>query len=188
MRSKAHPNTAPDSLAQLRQMTPEALLELGQDSLRQRLLEQATLAHQKHAPLTPANLEALLADPACTRYPTRLVFEFGEMARHQFADIDLDYDCPEEDRRVLFLRPNLRDRPDLAALAVAYMLPVINYGDVINDELCRLFGATLLGLMEEEFYRQICALADFAGCAPAPADGSHRATVFVLNTAGYQQI
>ena len=27
-----------------------------------------------------------------------------------------------------------------------------------------------------------------AACAPAPADGSHRATVFVLNTAGYEQI
>ena len=163
-------SSAPDSLAKLRQMSPEELLELGQDSLKQRLLEQATAAHQKYAPLTLANLEALLADPACARYPTRLVFEFGEMALHQFADIDLDDDCLEEDRRVLCLRPVLRERPDLVVLAVAYMLPVLNYGEVVADEHCRLYGATLLGLMEEEFYRQICALADFAGCAPTPAD------------------
>ena len=32
--------------------------------------------------------------------------------------------------------PLLRERPDLLPLAVAYMIPLINYGDIISDEHC----------------------------------------------------
>jgi len=44
-----------------------------------------------------------------------------------------------------------------------YMIPLINYGDIITDEHCLLYGATLLGMMEEEFYQAICRLAEFVG-------------------------
>ena len=144
-------------------MSTEELARLGEDSLKERLLEQATFAHMKHRPLTPDSLPGLLADPDCVRYPTRLVYEFGEMAMHQFAQPDLDLGDPEGRGRVLYLRPMLRDHPDLALLAVAYMLPVINYGEIIQDEHCLLYGAALLGLMQEEFYKKICDLADFVG-------------------------
>jgi hypothetical protein len=97
------------------------------------------------------------------RYPTRLVYEFGEMAMHQFAQPDFDYRNPDENGRVLYPRPLLRARPDLVVLAVAYMTPLLNYGEIIKDENCVLYGATLLGLMEDEFYQKICALADFVG-------------------------
>lgn len=156
-------NAAADPVKDLRALSPEALARVGDESLRQRLAEQAVLAHLRYRPLGPEKLDALLADSDCVRYPTRLVFEFGEMAGHQFAQPDLDHRNTDKDGRVLYLRPILRDRPDLVLLAVAYMLPVINYGEVITDEHCLLYGATLLGLMEEEFYRQVCALADFSG-------------------------
>lgn len=152
-----------DPVHELRALSPDALAQAGDDSLRQRLTEQAVLAHLKYRPLVPERLSQLLADPDCVRYPTRLVFEFGEMAIHQFAQPDLDHRNAENNGRVLYLRPLLRERPDLTLLAVVYMLPVINYGDVIHDEHCVLYGATLLGLTEEEFYRKICALADFVG-------------------------
>jgi hypothetical protein len=152
-----------DSLQELRGMSQAELLKLGEDSLKQRLREQAVLAHLRHGGLTTTNLEAFLNDPECVRYPTRLVYEFGEMAMHQFAQPDLDHRNPDQDGRVLYLRPMLRERPDLVVLAVAYMTPSINYGDLITDEHCVLYGATLLGLMEEEFYSRICALADLVG-------------------------
>lgn len=152
-----------DSSADLRRLSPEALAASAQVSLREHLVAQALVARHKHAPFTPASVEALLNDPACVRYPTRLVFEFGEMALHQFAQPDLDPRDPERNGRVLYLRPALRDRSDRIAQAVAYMIPLINYGEVISDEHCLLYGATLLGLTEEEYYRQMCALADWAG-------------------------
>jgi hypothetical protein len=152
-----------DPVQELRGMSQEELVRLGEDSLKQRLQEQATFSHLRHGSLTPENLEAFLSDPDSVRYPTRLVYEFGEMAMHQFAQPDFDYRDPDANGRVLYLRPLLRERPDLVILAVAYMTPLLNYGEIIKDEHCLLYGATLLGLMEAEFYQKICALADLVG-------------------------
>ncbi len=156
---------ATDPIADLRRLSETELEQLGQRSLRDHLLAQALVAHQKYAPVTVDKLEALLHDPECVRHPTRLVFEFGEMARHQFAQPDIDCREPEQDGRVLYLRPLLRDQPELIVQAVAYMIPLLNYGDIITDDHCRLYGATLLGLMEDQYYDQICALADTVGAS-----------------------
>ena len=147
----------------LRKMSPAELEQLGQQSLREHLVAQAIVAHQKHGLLTADKLDAVLHDPDCLRHPVRLVFEFGEMAMHQFAQPDIDWRNTEQDGRVLYVRPLLRDRPDLLPPAVAYMIPLINYGDIISDEHCLCYGATLLGMMEEEFYQQICELAELVG-------------------------
>jgi len=155
-----------DPAADLRRLSTSDLIKLGEDSLRDHIAAQAVVAHHKHAPLTFAGLDALLTDPDCLRHPTRMVFEFGEIARHQFAQPDLDHRNREQDGRVLYLRPLLRDRPNLAVLAVAYMIPVINYGDIVTDEHCVRYGATLLGMMEEEFYQAICQMADVVGAEP----------------------
>ena len=154
--------TSPQT-SDLRKLSSAELEQLGQRSLREHLVAQAIVAHQKHGPLTADKLDALLHDPDCLRHPVRLVFELGEMALHQFAQPDLDWRNTDQDGRVLYVRPLLRDRPDLLPLAVAYMIPVINYGDVINDEHCLLYGATLLGMMEGEYYEKLDALADFVG-------------------------
>lgn len=155
--------TTSTQTADLRKLSSSELEQLGQQSLREHILAQAIVAHQKHGPLTADKFDALLHDPDCLRHPVRLVFEFGEMAMHQFAQPDIDWRNTEQDGRVLYVRPLLRERPDLLPLAVAYMIPLINYGDIISDDHCLLYGATLLGLMEDEYYQQICALADFIG-------------------------
>ena len=153
----------PERPGELRRMTSAELSQLGEQSLRDHLVAHAIVAHRKYAPLSEDKLATLLRDPECLRYPTRLVFELGEMAGHQFAQPEVDDRDPTRNSRVLYLRPPLRERPDLLPLAVAYMIPVINYGDPIADEHCLLYGATLLGLTSEEYYIQMCALADFVG-------------------------
>ena len=153
----------PNPHTDLRRMSTAELEQLGQDSLRDHLLAQAVVAHQKYAPLSFDELESLLGDPECVRHPTRLVFEFGEMAMHQFAQPDVDWRNRENDGRVLYLRPMLRDHPDLVVRAVAYMIPLINYGEIITDAHCLHYGATLLGLMEAEFLVEINGLADYVG-------------------------
>jgi hypothetical protein len=153
-------------LAQLRRLSAAELEQMGRESLREHLLAQAIVAHQKHGALPAEGIEAFLRDPECVRHPVRLVFEFGEMAMHQFAQPDIDWRNTAEDGRMLYLRPVLRNRPDLLRVAVAYMIPLINYGEIASDEHCLSYGAALLGLMEGEFYEKICALADFCGAEP----------------------
>jgi len=158
--------------ADLRKLSSAELEQTGQQNLREHLVAQAIVAYQKHGPLTADRLEALLHDPDCLRHPVRLVFEFGVMAMHQFAQPDIDWRNIPQDGRVLYVRPLLRERPDLLPLAVAYMIPLINYGDIITDEHCLLYGATLLGMMEHEYYTQLCALSDLLGAEPRCAHES----------------
>ena len=167
--------TASTQTADLRKMSSAELEQLGQQSLREHLLAQAVVAHQKHGSLTADKLDALLHDPDCLRHPVRLVFEFGEMAMHQFAQPDIDWRNTEQDGRVLYIRPLLKDHPDHLPLAVAYMIPLINYGDIITDAHCVAYGATLLGMMEEEYYHAICQLAETVGAetrSPGSSTGS----------------
>ena len=162
-RASQNPPGMSDSGSELRKWSAEQLEKLGQESLREHLLAQAVVAHQKHGPIDASRLEGLLQDPECLRYPVRLVYEFGEMAMHQFAQPDIDYRNQEQNGRVLYLRPMLREHPEKVVLAVAYMIPLINYGKVVGDEHCLSYGATLLGMLQSEFYREICALADWVG-------------------------
>jgi hypothetical protein len=163
-----------DFLDELRRLSTAELEQVGQRSLLDHVVAQAEVARVKHGPLAGERLEALLQDPACLRHPVRLVFEFGEMAMHQFGQPDLDWRNPEQAGRVLYLRPMLRERPDLVLLAVAYLIPLINFGDVVTDEVCVGYGAALLGLSPEEFYRRICLLAETVGAearVAGPAEG-----------------
>lgn len=155
--------TTADFLTELRRLSSAELEQVGQRSLGEHVVAQAEVARAKHGPLAGDRLEALLQDPACLRHPVRLVFEFGEMALHQFGQPDLDWRNPERDGRVLYLRPMLRERPDLVLLAVAYLIPLINYGEVVTDEICLRYGAALLDLTPDEFYRRICLLAETVG-------------------------
>jgi hypothetical protein len=156
--------------AELWRLSEAELTRLGEDSLLDHLRHQASEARGRHGGLHPGNLETFLNDRDCVRHPTRLVLEFGEMGPHQFAQPDRDYRSNHPDARVLYLRPILGRRPDLIALAVSYMIPVINYGDVVNDEHCLEYGSILLERPREEYYRQVCQLADFVGAEFLAAD------------------
>ncbi len=153
---------------ELRRMSEAELVEVFEDSLTNRLREQAGEARLKHGGLRLGNLETFLADRDCVRFPTRLVLEYGEMGLHQFAQ-------PEPDVRqsggiMLYLRPAIGMRPDLLALAVSYMIPVINYGNLAGDEHCLAYGAVLLDLDPETYYERICGLAGFVGAGELHAD------------------
>ena len=136
----------PMTAAEVRGLSPDELERLGRESLRDHLVAQADVARDKHGPIVFEKLDALLRDPDCLRHPVRLVYEFGEMAPHQFAQPDIDWRNSAEDGRVLYVRPTLRERLDLIPLAVAYMIPVINFGDIVDDSHCLAYGAALLGM------------------------------------------
>ena len=141
------------------------LAQVGEQALRDHLVAQAVVAHHRYGSLSADRLDEFLRDPQCLRHPVRLVYEFGEMAMHQFAHVDADWRGDDPAGKVLYLRPGLRGEPAAVVLAVAYMVPVLNYRDVASDGHCLLYGATLLGLTVDEFYRAICTMADGLGAA-----------------------
>jgi hypothetical protein len=112
------------------------------------------------SPLNEVTLPVFLIDPQCLRYATRITFDRTGLDAHQFAQPEL-----QGNECCLHVDPQLKDRPDLLYLAVAYMAAVINYGDAATSELAELHGSLLTGLSQEEFYLKISAIADLIGCS-----------------------
>ena len=73
----------------------------------------------------------------------------------------------------LCLHPHFAPQRENWALLAAYHLPTINYGDLAGPEHAELFGATLLGLEVEAYYKALCELADSIPRPPA-AEGVGR--------------
>jgi hypothetical protein len=154
-------STLYDTVDELRRMSESELTKVAEDGLLSRLKDQAAETTARHGVLGPGNLDAYLSDTVVLRHPTRLVLEYGEMGMHQFAQ-------PGPDPRkpggiVLYLRPSLGSRPDMVAVAVSYMIPVINYGDIIEDRHCVEYGSVVTGLEVNEYFTKICEIADFVG-------------------------
>ena len=147
--------------SRLRAMNSAELARLGEESLRSHLVDTAMVAHRLYAPLDPARLDALLHDRDHVRYPVRLAFRIGNMAPHQFAN-------PEEeaDGYVLNVHPDLEGRAGDLAFVVGYFLPLMSYGDLISDDHCLLYGATLNGLPVPAYYQELCRIADAIGAVP----------------------
>ena len=153
-----------DPIEAFRNLSTEEQIQEGEDSLLSHVLEKAIQAHNKYPEIGMDKMDAFLADSECMRYSTRYVFEFGaDMAPHQFAQPEPDYRVEGGQGKVIYLRPPLRDHPDFASLAIAYMVPIINYGDIVRDEHCLVYAAALLGMTEDECYHKLCELAEFVG-------------------------
>jgi hypothetical protein len=124
------------------------------------LVEKATAARARYGPRIDAGaIRRMLEDRAVVRYPVALHFDAAPLEPHEFA-----YAHPlgfhSGDGFALFVHPLFADRPqDLPAL-VAYHIPVVNYGAIVDAEAAELYGAALLDLEPDEYYARLCALAD----------------------------
>ncbi len=153
--------TSLQSGSQLRAMGGAELARLGDDSLKSHLVDSAMVAHQSYAPFDEQQLLDFLENRNLVRFPVTLCFELGSLAAHQFAQSE-----PDGKGFTLYLHPNLKNRPDDVIRAIAYFLPLMNYGDLVNDDHCIIYGATLTGTTVDEFYSQVCRMADDIGAPP----------------------
>lgn len=149
--------------------------EDGYEALRAHVVEKALAARRRHGPSIDAEaIRRLLQDPEVVRFPTELVFGSSALLPGEFA-------CPlpkgehPGDGFTLVVHELFANQPEALPYLVAYHIPAINYLDVVTNREAELFGAALLGLEVDEYYRRVCALADqLPGAHPAaPAPASH---------------
>jgi hypothetical protein len=149
--------------------------EDGYEALRAHVVERALAARSRYGPdLDAGAILRLLQDPEVVRFPTELVFASSALLPGEFA-------CPlpkgehPKDGFTLAVHEHFANRPEALPYLVAYHIPSINYLDVVTNREAELFGAALLGLEVDEYYRRVCALADQlpGGAAPTPAPVSH---------------
>ena len=65
-----------------------------------------------------------------------------------------------EDGFTIYVHPYFLAQPEWIPYLVLYQLVLVNYGEFATAEDAEVFGASALGLSQEEYYSTLCQLAD----------------------------
>ena len=124
-------------------------------------------AYLKHGPhIGWEQLQHMLSDPTCVRYPCEIRFDAEALLPGEFAHPEPKGPNPEEGF-VMHVHPAFASRLEDAVPLVLYQLVAVNYGAFAAAEDAETFGAACLGLTRDEYYELICSLADRVFGAPA---------------------
>lgn len=126
--------------------------------------------HEKYGPrIGWKELQRLLSDPACVRYPCTLEFDAKALEPGECAHPVPNGPRPE-DGFTLFVHPIFLTQLDQVPYLALYQLVLVNYGEFASADDAEVFGASALGLSQDAYYRAMCELADQldggAACCP----------------------
>jgi len=114
-----------------------------------------------------AALQRLLLDRAYVRYPVEVIFDAARLQPGECAHPEQKAEAPE-DGFAMYVHPVLMLELERAVQVVLYQLVAVNYGEFASADEAETFGAAALGLTRDEYYAQLCDIADsFLGAAPA---------------------
>ena len=104
-------------------------------------------------------LQRLLQDPTCVRYPCEIAFDAAPLLPGEFAYPQPRGDAPE-DGFTMFVHPVFMLELARVPPLVLYHLVAINYGVFASSDDAETFGAAALGLTRDEYYSILCECAD----------------------------
>ena len=104
-------------------------------------------------------LQQLLGDRACVRYPCEITFDASGLQPGEFAHAEPNGTRPEEGF-TMFVHPVFMTQLEQVPLLVLYQLVLVNYGAFASAEDAEAFGAAALGLDKEAYYAAVCEMAD----------------------------
>ena len=121
--------------------------------------------HAKYGPnLGWKELSLLLEDRTLVRYPCKIEFNAAPLKPGEFAHPVPNGDLPE-DGFTLYIHPLFMMQLPQVPLLALYQLVVVNYGDFASSDDALTFGATALGLTDDEYYARLCEVIDpLCGC------------------------
>lgn len=114
-------------------------------------------------------LQQILSDRACVRYPCKVVFDSSQLLAGEFAHPVANGSHPAEGF-TLYVHPIFLRQREQVSFLVLYQLVLVNYGEFAAPEDAEIFGAAVLGLPREEYYDLVCEMADHV--AEEVPDGS----------------
>lgn len=104
-------------------------------------------------------LQRILADRACVRYPCEIVFDSGLLSPGEFAHPVAKSERPE-DGFTMFVHPFYMTQLERVSYLVLYQLVLVNYGEFASPGDAEVFGASALGISKDEYYGVLCEMAD----------------------------
>jgi hypothetical protein len=106
-----------------------------------------------------SELQRILADRDCVRYPCDLAFDAGPLLPGEAAHPVQKGERPE-DGFTLCVHPYFSVDPDRVPVIALYQLVLVNYGLFASPDDAEIFGAAVLGISREDYYSRLCALVD----------------------------
>jgi hypothetical protein len=129
-------------------------------SLREHVAAKGEELRAKYGPrIGWAELQRILQDRSCVRYPCDIVFDAAPLQPGEFAWPAPKGDRPE-DGFTMYVHPFFLTQPDVVPYLVFYQLVLVNYGPFASPDDAETFGAAALGLDTDEYYARLCELAD----------------------------
>ena len=104
-------------------------------------------------------LQRILQNRTCVRYPCEIRFGAEPLLEGEVAHPVAKGERPE-DGFTIVVHPAFASDLAGATDLVLYQLVLVNYGEFASAEDAETFGAAVLGLAKDDYYRRVCALAD----------------------------
>ena len=148
-------------------MASQLTAEDGRQSLNAHVAAKGDEIRAKYGPhIGWTELQRILKDRACVRYPCEIIFDASHLQPGEFA-----YPVPRgkkpEDGFDLFVHPYFMMQLDRIAHLALYQLVVVNYGEFASSDDAETFGARALGLSKDEYYQSLCELSDEIAANPS---------------------
>jgi len=148
-------------------MSKQLTAEDARQSLNAHVAAKGLEIREKHGPrIGWTELQRILQDGSCVRYPCEIVFDAAGLQPGEFAHPIAKGEQPEAGFTI-FVHPLLLLQLERVPPLVLYQLVLVNYGDFASADDAETFGANALGLSKDDYYRALCEMADeFAPPAP----------------------
>jgi hypothetical protein len=144
--------------------------QLTSDDARQSLTAHVALKgleiREKYGPhIGWQELNRMLQDRECVRYPCQVVFDAEPLLEGEFAH-PMPLGTAPEEGFTMYVHPFFQTDLAQVPLLVLYQLVSVNYGQFASGEDAETFGAAVLGLSKDDYYNALCALADQVSTGP----------------------
>lgn len=134
--------------------------EDARQSLRAHVAAKGEEIRAKYGPhIGWAELQRILQDRSCVRYPCEIVFDAAPLQPGEFAWPEPKGSKPE-DGFTMYVHPFFMTQLDAVPYLVLYQLVLVNYGPFASPDDAETFGAAALGLSRDDYYAALCELAD----------------------------
>lgn len=104
-------------------------------------------------------LQQILENRACVRYPCQIVFDAAGLEPGEFAHPAPKGERPE-DGFTMCVHPVFMTDLARVPLLVLYQLVLVNYGEFASSDDAETFGAAAAGLPRDDYYAELCESAD----------------------------
>ncbi len=141
-------------------MEKKLTVEDARQSLTAHAGDKGAQVFEKYGPHIGWNeLQLLLEDRMCVRYPCTIVFDTAGLHLGEMAHPEPLGENPEDGFKI-FVHPLLMTRLKEVPAVVLYQLVLVNYGEFASAEDAEVFGAYALGMSKEDYYNLLCEIAD----------------------------